>query len=118
MTHQLDCGFCLGERFNPECPCHGDGIADTGDGIRREWINLSCKTCGHWRKGPFSKNDIAAWCRIHKFPGMHDSTPGVVTESVCPTPCGVDLSAPDRIVQRIIARAHEIEESSGAPGER
>jgi len=51
-------------------------------------VLLTCKTCGHWAKGPLPKSRILDWLRVHKCAGV-ESAPGLVQvrESSCENPC-------------------------------
>lgn len=52
---------------------------------------LECKACGHWASGPFTRDELHDWLRVHRsaMVGEQKCPPyGFVRESSCPTPCG------------------------------
>lgn len=54
----------------------------------REWWWIGCHDCGHWKVGPFTKADIADWCRAHGPAVFRKDETGMARESTCPNPCG------------------------------
>lgn len=60
----------------------------------RGLLKLACMTCGHWAVDAFSKEDIAAWLRVHPGATMHPNAAGPVRASICPHPCGTPLPTP------------------------
>lgn len=55
------------------------------DGIEK--LNLGCLTCGHWKVGYFTKDEVADWLRTHPAGRIREGR-GPDRQSTCPHPCG------------------------------
>lgn len=62
----------------------------------REWVFVSCETCGHWRNAELTKEEIADWLRTHCAAGLRSSQQRMVRQSTCPRPCGTTWEARTR----------------------
>lgn len=56
--------------------------------VEPQWWSVGCNRCGHWRRGWWTKAQVADWCRVHPEPVFRQSPVNVASESTCPHPCG------------------------------
>jgi hypothetical protein len=63
------------------------GSAGAGE-VVREWVFVSCETCGHWRDAELTKDEVADWLRTHSAARLRPSQQRMERQSTCPNPCG------------------------------